>query len=1053
MKKFKKIIAGFLSVCLVTSMISAPTFAKESAKSVNLDVDKTYAVPIQFYNDSGKKVPEEGNTSSSATDFIDDVAVIKNNGNGTYAVTLNVENYHTFDVLQIAKPGAFDDTVVPYKTTFGTYNIPTTFINKNEGAAAKYAEYFKTNADATLNDKFIPTESIKVVDGIAGTSYVTFNVDSLDKTMLIRWFRSYFSKSDASKCEKSGELGFKLAEKKVIPEISAEAYKNVGLDLVKVPRGIDGQGIDFPQVGKEAEANNCLTTATAVVENGAVKVTGSVAEDVTSVRVLTGMTKRTELTPDMKSSAFELYKWPYASEKHRSGDVYSIYSDNLLTGSNFAVEFANINEVAFGKQVEIKTAKDTYYGELRVRPEAKTTLELKSSDVTMVSDNYALPANSVFVAEKLEKTGDEDNNRYNNYYKDLACSSSDAIIYELSIKSGDTEFTSPRAVEYRFPIPADWDRSKISVKGERLGVLSTPINYLFDRKAKFTIEGNELILTGVPAMNSAIAITLNSTIANLASLKDGIYKAVPTMWMEDRIPNKYGMGGQLSMSNAVINPGTAYIKVENGKKFVSFETQPVKIGDALGYSNGIFVANNEFDGPLFNDKMEQNKPVLNTFNPLNYYGYHLDKNGSTDMDGYAKDYNLYYPKRVGFELPASADRDNGAFLQFYVPIMDELQGKVPGSGEGNRVAFMTLSDVEPILETMEAEYDKSTLVVALDKVSNYDPDDYTVESYKALADAKAKAEKVISGEVKATEAEIIALNKEIEEATKTLVEAPESERVISDVTLNKYFTKYNDNVYKYRANGKQIIAKPIVKNVRGTVLKEGVDYKVKYSKANRVLPGKYTITVNGIGKYKGTVEKTLIITPKAVTNVNVRLGAYNNNGGGYDDAYVTWNKAEGADGYYVYMRRPNVKDNAWKPAGRVEGTSLLKKNLYDGYKYEFKVLPYVKADLNYKTNENYKLANVQTLMKSKINTVKKYNNVRTRLTWTKVRGVTGYQVKVSAKGNTRYFTINSAAANAKVVKNAKTTFKVRAYKEVKNNSGKTIRVYAPWSDGRIFTLR
>ena len=273
------------------------------------------------------------------------------------------------------------------------------------------------------------------------------------------------------------------------------------------------------------------------------------------------------------------------------------------------------------------------------------------------------------------------------------------------------------------------------------------------------------------------------------------------------------------------------------------------------------------------------------------------------------------------------------------------------------------------------------------------------------------------------------------------------------VGFNQYFTEINENTYKCRANGKQIIAKPFVYNGRYKILEEGVDYIVRYSNVNRVMPGKYTITIKGIGYYMGTIEKTLIITPKVVSNVKVRLGAYNNNGGGYDDAYVTWNKAAGADGYYVYMRRPNVKDNAWVSLGTVKGTSLLKKDLVDGYKYEFKVLPYVQDNMKYRTTGDFKVASVQTLMKAKINTVNKYNNERTRLTWTNVKGVTGYQVMVSAKGNTRYFTIKGAAANAKVVRNAKTTFKVRAYKDVKNNSGKTIRVYAPWSDARTYTLR
>ena len=45
-----------------------------------------------------------------------------------------------------------------------------------------------------------------------------------------------------------------------------------------------------------------------------------------------------------------------------------------------------------------------------------------------------------------------------------------------------------------------------------------------------------------------------------------------------------------------------------------------------------------------------------------------------------------------------------------------------------------------------------------------------------------------------------------------------------------------------------------------TVLVEGTDYEVEYS--NNVEPGVATVTVKGIGNYKGTVNKTFTITSK-----------------------------------------------------------------------------------------------------------------------------------------------------------------------------------------------
>ena len=141
------------------------------------------------------------------------------------------------------------------------------------------------------------------------------------------------------------------------------------------------------------------------------------------------------------------------------------------------------------------------------------------------------------------------------------------------------------------------------------------------------------------------------------------------------------------------------------------------------------------------------------------------------MDSYAEEYDLYYPKSVGFEFPESADRDDGVYLNFFVPIMDELQHKVPGSGEGCRTAFMTLSGLTPVAEINEPTHDKSVLVVAVDKASKYTADNYTEESYKVLSDAVAKAQKVIDGTTSANDSEIVALDKEISDAISGLKEA------------------------------------------------------------------------------------------------------------------------------------------------------------------------------------------------------------------------------------------------------------------------------------------
>ena len=61
------------------------------------------------------------------------------------------------------------------------------------------------------------------------------------------------------------------------------------------------------------------------------------------------------------------------------------------------------------------------------------------------------------------------------------------------------------------------------------------------------------------------------------------------------------------------------------------------------------------------------------------------------------------------------------------------------------------------------------------------------------------------------------------------------------------------------STGSAIEPKVIVKDGK-TVLVEGTDYEVEYS--NNVEPGVATVTVKGIGNYKGTVNKTFTITSK-----------------------------------------------------------------------------------------------------------------------------------------------------------------------------------------------
>ena len=350
----------------------------------------------------------------------------------------------------------------------------------------------------------------------------------------------------------------------------------------------------------------------------------------------------------------------------------------------------------------------------------------------------------------------------------------------------------------------------------------------------------------------------------------------------------------------------------------------------------------------------------------------------------------------------------------------------------------TIQEAVKKLELKKADY--SRVDKALSEIPA-DLDKYTEESVKAVKEAE---DSVVRNLDITKQSEVDKMAEAITEAVKNLA-VPEE---ISEVTFSRCFTHYKDG-FKYRSRGKHVNATPIVKDAKGNVLKKNTDYTVTYSEEKRVAPGKYTVTVKGTGKYTGTIEKVLIITPEAVKNVQARLSTAK---GGYDDAYITWNKSAGADGYQVYARRTS-RESKWSYLGRTTKTSFLEKNLRDGYTYEFKVIPYVKVNgTRFRTLTHYDKAYVKTLKKVSRPSVKKYTSSKVKVSWKNISGESGYQVKAVRKGKITSFRVNGTSVKIKVLKNRKYTYQVRAYKNVRKH-GKTVRVYAPWSSAKSYTLR
>ena len=430
MKKIKKILAFVLSTSMLLGGMNIQAFAGEQKETntanTELDNQNEYVVPLTFYGPSGKLLTEEP-YSGTVQDYMDNVALVKKNDNGTYHVTLQIENYEKIDILQFSKPGVISDDIAPSNAPMGTFNIPEKYIANNEENPSEATEYLKEQGQINeeWNDKYIQNYSVE--KATTGVSWYSFDVDTLEGTMYTKAFYSYGRTDDDLESYMygivNGKFTFDVNNAVVAKEINEENYKNIGLELSKVVTSV-GDSPDFTGfVAEEKTANDLFSgTCEAKIENGKVTVTAETSS-IDSIRVLEEIKDLGECTYPSTSS-YRQYMYAYSREVKKNKYI-SVYSDNILEDGKFSIEYENLEEAIFGKQVEIQTEDGTYYGELRVRTTPKEKLELTDGDVTLVTDNYTVNSKAKFGAELLQETSDEDS-EYNKYYSLLAGNASKA---------------------------------------------------------------------------------------------------------------------------------------------------------------------------------------------------------------------------------------------------------------------------------------------------------------------------------------------------------------------------------------------------------------------------------------------------------------------------------------------------------------------------------------------------------------------------------------------------------------------------------------------------
>ncbi len=258
---------------------------------------------------------------------------------------------------------------------------------------------------------------------------------------------------------------------------------------------------------------------------------------------------------------------------------------------------------------------------------------------------------------------------------------------------------------------------------------------------------------------------------------------------------------------------------------------------------------------------------------------------------------------------------------------------------------------------------------------------------------------------------------------------------------------------KYTYNGEVKTPAVTVKDAKGKTLVKNKDYTVSYASGRKYV-GRYKVTVTFKGNYTGEKNLYYTIVPKVPTRASAYLTYYYGQYAGYDDVKFSWSKVTGASGYYVYCKKST--SSSYTYLTRTTRTYARVKNLTDGVKYYFKVVPYYKSGDNRYTSLSYKTASVYTLKRLNTPTVTKSGS-KVKVKWNNIAGESGYQISKSTKKSgtnivVTYATTSGTYKTIKAPKGKTYYYKVRAYKTITEN-GKVKKVYGPWSYAKSYKLR
>ncbi len=221
----------------------------------------------------------------------------------------------------------------------------------------------------------------------------------------------------------------------------------------------------------------------------------------------------------------------------------------------------------------------------------------------------------------------------------------------------------------------------------------------------------------------------------------------------------------------------------------------------------------------------------------------------------------------------------------------------------------------------------------------------------------------------------------------------------------------------------------------GTVVPDR-NYTVTYK--NNVAVGEATVTITGVGNYKGSITKTfsIVLGAASVSSVsNAKSGIS-----------VKWKKVPSASGYYVYRRTSDKSSKKWSKIASISSgktVTFTDKTASNGTRYTYMVHAYCDDSVGlYHTTKT-----IYRLTRPTISCLKNDQSKRFILHWSRNSKASGYQIQYSTQrdlGSSKTITVSNYKTYKTVVSKlslGKYYFvRVRSYKHISGSN-----YYSAWS--------